>query len=98
MQCPLILLPYFFMIFVGLIVPSDGEHGIFSLKSLSFLTANASLGGYILLKQKFDFKQLKMFFFFCCSLCLLLAWLIISLIRDETTGSAQMDQFKVFII
>ncbi len=85
------------MIFVGLMVPSDGEHGLFSLKSLSFLIANGALGSYIFLKQKINVAQLKMLLFVCGSISFLLIWLFVSLIHNETTGGAQFDQFKVFV-
>ena len=40
----LLTLPYFFLLAVGLMVPSDAQHGIFSIKSLAFLTAMGAIG------------------------------------------------------
>ncbi len=94
----LFTLPYFFLLAVGLMVPSDAQHGLFSLKSLSFLGALGAVGAYALLRQKINLAQFKLLSFAACSLAVLFFWLLISLARDQTTSTAQFDQFKLFLI
>jgi len=94
----LIIWPYFLMLFVGLTFPSDGQHGLLSAKSLSFLTALLALGGYLMIRQKIYLEQLKYLLFFLAALAILSVWLSVSLLHGETTQTSQMDQFKLFVI
>ena len=94
----LLTLPYFFLLAVGLMVPSDAQHGILSIKSLAFLTAMGGIGFYAALRQKWNPGQLKLISFGFLSLAFLLFWLFISLARDETSALSQIDQFKLFLI
>jgi len=79
-------------------MPSDGEHGIFSLKSLSFIFATGTTFGYVFLKQKINVYQLKLVSFLLFALSILIIWFFISLFRNETSDLARYDQFKLFII
>lgn len=94
----LLIWPYFLMIMAGLMVPSDGNHGVLSIKSLTFITATVFLGLYALLKQKISLSQLRLLCFLIFSLAFLTFWLLISMARDQTTPTAQLDQFKLFLI
>lgn len=86
------------MIFVGLTLPADGEHGLLSIKSLSFLSANFLVGLYVFLRQKMNFYQFKLLCLICMAIVMLVFWLFVSLYRDTTTAAAQLDQFKLFLI
>lgn len=91
-------LPYFFLLAVGLMVPSDAQHGFLSIKSLSFLGAMGAIGCYAALRQKVSEGQFKILCFGCASASFLLLWLLISLSREQTTSTSQFDQFKLFLI
>jgi hypothetical protein len=93
-----ILFPYLLLILVGLIIPSDGEHGFFSIKSLSFLGSFTFLSAYIFLKQKTTIYELKLLCFLLFSIAFLAFWLLVSSIHDQTTGVSQIDQLKLFLI
>lgn len=94
----LLTLPYFILLAIGLMVPSDAQHGILSIKSLAFLSAMGAIGSYALLRQKVSTSQLKLLSFACASVAVLLLWLLISLAREQTTSTSQFDQFKLFLI
>jgi hypothetical protein len=94
----LFILPYYFLIFVGLVLPSDGDHGILSIKSLAFLTTCGGVGLYAWFRQQFATHQLRLISFFLFSVVFLITWLFISTIRNQTTPSAQWDQFKLFLV
>jgi O-Antigen ligase len=94
----LLTLPYFFLLFVGLLVPSDGQHGLLSIKSLAFVIAMGALGFYALLRQKVSSSQLKLFSFGCAILSLFLFWLLVSLMQEPTSLTSPFDQFKLFLI
>jgi hypothetical protein len=94
----LLIWPYYILIFVGLVIPSDGNHGALSLKSLAFLLTSFGLGLFVILKQKISVYQLRLVSFFLFSLVFLFSWLFISMARNQTTSMAQWDQFKLFLI
>lgn len=94
----LLTLPYFILLAIGLMVPSDAQHGILSVKSLAFLSAMGGIGSYAILRQKVTSGQLKLLSFACACLSVLLLWLLISLGREQTTSTSQFDQFKLFLI
>jgi hypothetical protein len=89
---------YFLMILAGVAIPSDGAHGILSVKSIFFIAATLCTAVYAFCQQKLNLYQFKLLIFFLTSLSLLFGWLLISLYYRETTPIAQSDQFKLFII
>src|SRR5262245_20329923 len=94
----LILYSYFLMMIIGLFVPSDVNHGIFSLISISFISATVLLGMYAWIRQNISIFQLRLVSFFLFSIAFLLCWLWISITRGHTSPIAQYDQFKLFLI
>jgi hypothetical protein len=92
------LVPYFAMIIVGLMMPSDGNHGIMTPKSLSFLGSLTFFLLYILTKQHLSLYQLKMLGSATLYLSFLLVWLFFGLTLDVMNQTAPFDQFKIFII
>ncbi len=94
----LFLFPYFAMILVGLMMPSDGNHGIMTPKSLSFLGSILFFSLYILIKQRATVYQLKILL--CTSLmcCFLMTWLFFGLMDDPISSHSSFDQFKMFIV
>src|SRR5262249_46576800 len=94
----LLLFPYYILIFVGLVLPSDGNHGLLSIKSLSFLASCLVIGLYASVRKKMAATQLQLFTFFFSALAFLILWLYISMLRQQTTPTAQLDQFKLFFV
>jgi hypothetical protein len=93
-----LLLPYFAMIIVGLMMPSDGNHGIMTPKSISFLGSVTFFLIYVFTKKRFSFYQLKMLGSAVLLTSFLLIWLFLGLTLDDLSQAAPIDQFKIFII
>lgn len=92
------LFPYFAMIFIGLLMPSDGNHGIMTPKSLSFLGSMAFFFVYVLIKQRITPYQLNVFLLTSSMTVMLLCYLFLGLGGDPQESAASIDQFKLFII
>lgn len=92
---PILLLPFFILVIVGFTVPSDGAHGLLSIKSLSFISTVFCTFFLILLTQRFHLAQFKVISFLICSFAFLLSWLMLSIIYGETPTNSAFDQFKM---
>ncbi len=92
------LLPYYALIIVGLMMPSDGSHGLKNPKSLTFLLTAAFVWSYFLIKHKMSLRQFKLICFMACALSFLLLWFFIGKIGDLDSISSPFDQMKLFII
>lgn len=90
------LFPYFILIIAGLIIPSDGSHGIINIKALAYVATVCSVGCYAVMVKKANTSQLNMVCFLLGSLLFLLVWLSISMLRDTTPLNSAWDQFKIF--
>jgi hypothetical protein len=93
-----ILLPFFLLIICGLLVPSDGGHGILSIKSLAFLSAVVTISLLLLTNKSLNNIQYKTICFLLFSLVFLIGWIFISLAYNETPMASAWDQFKIFWI
>lgn len=93
----LLVLPYLVMICAGMCIPSDGNHGFFTLKSLAFIFSIFAVCAHALLKRKLYVGQLRTVVFMLISVGFLLIWLVIGQVRDVTENNP-FDQFKVFFI
>lgn len=94
----LLLLSYYLLLFAGLVLPSDGNHGFLSFKSIAFISTFLGVGLDFYFKQKVTKDQLLEVSFFCFALLFLVFWLFVGLIRDKTPLLAQIDQFKLFFV
>lgn len=83
---------------IGVMLPSDGGHGVTHPKSLAFLATAGMLGLYMLYKQTFTQTQLRLLLFFLASVCFLLIWNVVSATQSDLYPSGRMDQTKLFII
>lgn len=92
------LIAYFAMIIVGLVMPSDGNHGILTPKSLSFLGSCFFFLNYVLTKGQVSLYQLKVLSFTALLSAFLLIWLFLGLAGNLVSQEAPLDQFKIFII
>ncbi len=93
----LLCLPFLILLMVGTMLPSDGQHGLLSIKSLAFIASVLSTLLYITIKQSLTWTQLKLAVFLLCSLC----WLVFTSVYSHFSGteaSSIIDQFKIFLI
>lgn len=93
-----IVWPYFLLLIVGLTVPSDGQHGLLSIKSLSFLLALFTFAPFAFFQKKITYRQLCLVPFLFGFFFILFFWTSVSTLQGETTFVAQSDQFKLFVI
>lgn len=94
----LLLAPLFAMFFFGLILPSDGNHGITSPKSLSYLASAAGWIAFVLLQRRYDGRQTGILTLCMSVVGLLLGWMALGIFYGETPFSSEFDQFKLFLI
>jgi hypothetical protein len=91
-------LPFIILLMAGTMLPSDGQHGIMSIKSLAFIFSTFATLVYVGIKQSFTRNQLKLVIFLMGSLC----WLVLASLYSQWNGSTEMssiiDQCKVFWI
>lgn len=93
-----LLLPFFVLIIAGLTVPSDGGHGLLSIKSLSFIGSVLSILIYFCLRKKVNLKQFNLMIFFIISLACINLWGIVGYVIGNTEGPIIFDQFKLFLL
>jgi len=80
-----------------MVIPSDGGHGILSIKSLAFLTSSVSLATYLLFYKNLQRNQVNLFLFLICFLIFITLWIIHSAFA-VTDISSLYDQFKLIFI
>lgn len=97
MKTALFSLPFFLMLFAGLVIPSDGNHGILSPKSLSFLASAGSLSFLFLARQQLQSFHLKLLLLTFGAISFLLFWFLLGT-QNGNVFSAPTDQFKLFLI
>ena len=93
----LLVAPYIFLLFVGLTIPSDGQHGFLSIKGLSFIVSLLTFGAFFL-RPNYKEDWLQGCSAFLAGIGCLLLWFLIGLYQGETPLSSQLDQFKLFLV
>jgi hypothetical protein len=93
----LLLIPFFILIAAGLILPSDGKHGLTNIKSLIFVLCFFCTGCYAYIKQKFTIPEFKLLTFLGFTISLLLLWVSLGIVSDQIPLSSQFDQLKIFL-
>lgn len=94
----LVLLPFFWLIACGLMLPSDGNHGLMSPKSLSFLMTAYAIFIYFFIKGQFSQYQYRLVALTTMALGALFSYLFITIANDPEAFSMGLDQFKLFLI
>lgn len=94
---PIAYYSFFLLLIVGLVLPSDGNHGILAPKSLSFVLAVISFIFYALTRPTLKPSQAKSFVALIGFLFFLGVWYLAGIGQDPLLASAQFDQFKVFV-
>ncbi|MBA3721055.1 MAG: hypothetical protein H0W88_01470 [Parachlamydiaceae bacterium] len=92
------LIPFIFLILSGLTVPSDGDHGLISIKGVSFVASVFGLGAYLLINNQLSTIQVKFLLFLIVASMALIFWFFVSSFYDATTIKSMFDQFKIFWI
>ena len=90
--------PYFAMVVIGLMLPSDGNHGVLTPKSLSFLSCFTFLMIYSILKYRISRYQLTLICFSLVSISFLLIWMFVGHWQKNQWLDTGFDQFKIFCI
>jgi len=90
--------PYFAMLVIGLMMPSDGNHGIMTPKSLSFLSCFGLMMFYTCFKLRVTIHQLRLICFALVFVCFLLIWMFIGHWQKNEWLESSFDQFKIFVI
>lgn len=94
----LILFPYYLLFVVGLLLPSDGSHGILTPKSLVFISASLGVSAVILIRKKIRRSHLPLGIILSFYLAFLALWLLIGIANPLTLASSAVDQTKLFLI
>lgn len=94
----IVLIPYFLLLFVGLTIPSDGQHSLFNPKSLAFVASMIVIPISQLLRGKMTSRQWNFLLFFCAALLFLITWFFWGASSGNIPLSVQVDEFKVFLI
>jgi len=89
---------YLILIGVGLSVPSDGNHGLLSIKTLSFLLTSLFFFLYLINTPLLTERQFKLCFGSFTALTVILCSLIVSVLRDVTPIFSAIDQCKLLIV
>lgn len=93
----LLTIPYLLLLVVGLTIPSDGQHGFLSVKGISFMLSLVSFGAFFL-RPNYQESLTKCLGASLCAAGILCASFLIGLLYGETPLSAQVDQFKLFLV
>lgn len=93
-----LLIPFFILIIAGFTVPSDGGHGLLSIKSLAFISSVLSLLLYLSIRKKINWNQFKLLAFFIISLGCMNVWGITGYAIGKTENSIIFDQFKLVLL
>jgi len=89
---------YLVMLVLGLILPSDGNHGLFAPKSLAFLATALSFAFYLIAHRTYLREQVKAILLIFFAFAFLIFWYAVGIDQDPLRPSGQYDQFKVFLI
>lgn len=90
--------PYLILLAVGMMVPSDGNHGLFSIKSVAFLGSVISLSYLAWLKGSLNRYQIKQLYFLSAAIIFLLIWSAVAILEGSTKTESIYDQFKLWLL
>lgn len=85
---------FFLLLAVGVMLPSDGGHGVLSPKSLSFILAVVTWFIYLLFHPNIKPSTQRLLLFMMVSIMTLLIWLLVGSGNEKHA----FDQFKIFVI
>lgn len=92
-----VIYSYLFMLIVGSVLPSDGNHGIFAPKSVAFLSAAFFFGLYAISRWQIRLSQAWAALIVCLATFFFALWYVIGIDQNPQIASGQFDQFKVFM-
>ena len=88
---------FLFLLIVGLILPSDGNHGVFAPKSLAFLNAAFFFSFYFTIRHQMRASSTWAMLLIWCSVCFFCLWYVVGIDQNPQIKSGQFDQFKIFM-
>jgi len=90
------IVPYLVLLIVGMMLPSDGSHGLLNPKSLAFLAMISGLSIHVMLHQKMRLSEFRLIAFLLFSATFLLIWMMLGLGMEGSVSASVFDQFKIF--
>lgn len=88
---------FFFLLIIGMVYPSDGNHSVFAPKSMAFLNAAFWFIIFVICRFKCSLSQAKALLFSFFALLFFGLWYAIGIDQNPQIPSGQFDQFKVFM-
>lgn len=94
---PIAYYTFFLLLVIGLVMPSDAQHGVLAPKSLCFLFAGTAFLFYAFSRLTLRSSQASAIIAILFSLFFLGVWAVVGIGQDPLIPSGQFDQFKVFL-
>ncbi len=94
----MLLWPFYGLLFVGLVFPSDGMRGILNPKAIFFILTCLSVGWIFITQKKGLGAPLVLQLFLLSFLTFIMGWYIIALMRNADNHIYAIDQIKIFVI
>lgn len=94
---PFVIYSFLSLLFVGLFLPSDGNHGLFAPKSLAFLLSAFFFLIYFCSRMQLKASQAWGALIIFSFLFFFGVWYVVGIDQDPQVKSGQFDQFKVFM-
>lgn len=94
---PFVIYSFLFLLILGLLLPSDGNHGIFSPKSVAFLSASFFFIFFFGTRLSLRASLWKGALLFLGSLVFFGIWYVVGIDQNPQIKSGQFDQFKIFM-
>lgn len=85
------------LLIVGLMLPSDGNHGLLAPKSLAFLSSGFFFSIYFFTRTHLKTSQAAGALLVYGSLFFFGIWYVVGIDQDPQIKSGQFDQFKIFL-
>ena len=93
-----LLWPFMMLLIIGMTVPSNAQHGLFSLKSIFFIGSVWGIALYFFIREKIHQQNLKTITFTFVAIIFLLVWFLIGATDHTIPLVISIDQFKLFLI
>lgn len=94
----LALLSYFILLLAGVLVPSDGAHGLLNPKTLAFILASMAIPLYFFSNTRTLLSSLNLFFFLILFLFFCSLFMAVGLLYETSGIALQIDQLKLYVI
>ena len=94
----LVTIPYLLLLFIGLVLPSDGKHGLLNPKSITFILTTLTITISFFFQSHITPRVWNLLLFFLSSIAFLIIWFMIGMSSRMLPLEIQLDQMKLFLI